>query len=61
MGDLEAANVGTDDENLVFPGERLYAMERAATLGLSGRIDHFKLLVPNSSHSGDAGHRDKAL
>lgn len=23
--------------------------------------DHFKLLVPDGSHVGDAGHRDKAL
>ena len=23
--------------------------------------DHFKLLVPDGSHAGDAGHRDKAL
>lgn len=23
--------------------------------------DHFKLLVPNGSHAGDAGHRDKTL
>jgi hypothetical protein len=23
--------------------------------------DHFKLLVPNGSHTGDAGHGDKAL
>lgn len=37
MGEMETANMGTDDDTQVFPGERLNVMENAAILGLSGR------------------------
>lgn len=48
-----------------YQASLLPALSLTITLCPEGKgpvvCDHFKLLVPNGSHAGDAGHRDKAL